>query len=168
MLIKTYNENKLLNSFYFLKKRGKIPLFFSIFIIDLVFHLAVSCIITIYNPEILDVFDENMSLTEIFIFTVIIGPIIETFLFQYLIIEVLFFFKRIKINTIIIISSLSFSLTHYYNFIYILVTFLSGIIYASYYLYLKEEKQRFPFLYICLFHSLYNFSAFILDDILGL
>ncbi|MFK7748785.1 MAG: CPBP family glutamic-type intramembrane protease [Kordia sp.] len=108
-----------------------------------------------------------MSLTEIFILSVIIGPLIETFLFQYLIIEILYFFKKIKINTIIIISSITFSLIHYYNLIYILVTFLSGIIYASYYLYLKVEKQKSPFLYIWFLHSLYNFSVFILDDILS-
>jgi hypothetical protein len=149
------------------RKTNRLPLFFVIFIIDLVFHLLVSYIVTIHNPEILNVFDKKMSLTEIFILSVIIGPLMETFLFQYLIIEILSFFRRIKVNTIVIISSLAFSLIHYYNFIYISVTFLSGVIYASYYLYLKTEKQKFPFLYIFSLHSLYNFSVFILDDILG-
>ena len=153
--------------YYLKRKTNRVPLFFVIFIIDLVFHLIVSYIVTIYNPEILNVFDKKMSLTEIFVLSVIIGPLMETFLFQYLIIEILSFFNRIKVNTIIIISSLAFSLIHYYNFIYIIVTFLSGTIYASYYLYLKIEKKRFQFLYIWVLHSLYNFSVFILDDILG-
>lgn len=153
--------------YYLKRKTNCIPLFFVIFFIDLIFHIAVSYIATIYNPEILDVFDKSMSLTEIFILSVIIAPLLETFLFQYLIIEILSFFKRIKVNIIIIISSLAFSLIHYYNFIYILVTLLSGMIYASYYLYLKEEKQKSPFLYVFALHSLYNFSVFILDDILG-
>lgn len=152
--------------YYLKRKTNRMPLFFVIFIIDLIFHLIVSFATTIYNPELLDVFDKSMSLNEIFVLSVIFAPLIETFLFQYLIVEIL---SRLKMNfnAIIVISAITFSLIHYYNFIYILVTFLSGVIYATYYVYLKFEKQKSPFMYIFALHALYNFTVFILDDILG-
>lgn len=151
-----------------LERNFSIPLFLSVFLIDLIYHLFISWIITLYDPEILEVFEESTSLTEIFLLSVVFGPLIETFLFQYLIIEILYGLKRLKINTIILISALTFSSIHYYNFLYVLVTFLSGIIYASYYLYIKEEKKKHPFLTIWMLHLLYNFSVFILDDVLKL
>lgn len=162
-------EKSILKNIYSTLERNKlnIPLFLCVFFLDLVFHLTLSWFVNLYDPKILEIFDENYTLTEIFILSVIIGPIIESFLFQYLIIEILYIFKIIKVEIILIISALAFSLSHYYNFIYILITFISGLIYASYYIYLKIEKKKFPFLYILALHSLYNFTVFILNDILG-
>ena len=150
------------------RKTNRFPLFFVIFLIDLVFHLVISWLVTLYDSKILESFEKNTTLVEIFILSVIAGPLLETFLFQYLIIEILYKFKKINVRGILIISALAFSLIHNYNFIYILVTFVSGLIYASYYLYLKIKKKKFPFLYVLALHSLYNFSVFILVDILKL
>lgn len=149
------------------RKTSRIPLFFVVFFIDLVFHLAISILISLNDPQVLEIFEENTSLTEIFFLTVIFGPLVETFLFQYLIIEILYRFKKIKCEIILFVSALTFSLNHDYNITYIFITFISGLIYASYYLYLKMENKKFPFLYILGMHSLYNFIVFILDDILG-
>ena len=124
---------------------------------------------SLYDPEITEIpFLEGLSLAEIFTITVIIAPLVETFIFQYLIIEFLFRFKKIKLNIIILVSSLAFGLLHDYNFIYVLVMCVVGFIYASYYLYLKIKVIKFPFLYICSLHALSNFLVFILDDVLNL
>lgn len=158
----------LKNIFKLERKTNRIPLFFVIFFIDLVFHLTVSWLVNLYDSRILETFQKNTHLAEIFILSVIIGPLIETFLFQYLIIELLYYFKKVKPNIIIIISALVFCSIHNYNFIYILVTFIAGLIYASYYIYLKEVKKKYPFIYIWMLHTLYNFTVFILDDIFNL
>lgn len=119
---------------------------------------------SLYDPKLLDIsFIEELSLIQIFIIIVIIAPLIETFIFQYLIIEFLFRFKKIKINIIILVSALAFGSAHYYDLIYVLVTCVGGFIYASYYLYLKIKGIKFPFLYICSLHALWNFLLFILS-----
>ena len=123
----------------------------------------------LYNPKVIDIpFLEQLSLAEIFTLTVIIAPLIETFIFQYLIIEFLLRFKKIKVNIIIFVSALAFGCTHYYNFIYVLVMCVIGFVFASYYLYLKIKDIKFPFLYIFSLHALWNFLVFILDDVLNL
>ena len=150
------------------RKINRVPLFFVIFFIDLVFHFIMSYLVTLYDSKILETFQENTPLLEIFILSVIIGPLIETFLFQYFTIELLYSFKKIKPDVIIIISALIFSLIHNYNTIYILVTFIAGLIYALYYVYLKETKKKYPFTYIWMLHTLYNFTVFVVGDILKL
>ena len=92
--------NQVLNLFDRLKKRSSpIPLFFMIFILNLVFDSITSFFATLYDPEITEIpFLEGLSLAEIFTLTVIIAPLIETFIFQYLIIEFLFRFKKIKLR----------------------------------------------------------------------
>ena len=162
--------NQVLNLFDTLKKRASpIPLFFTVFFVDFIFSSLIGFLVTLYDPKALDIpFLEGLSLAEIFTITVIIAPLIETFIFQYLIIEFLFRFKKIKLNIIILVSALAFGLAHNYNFFYVLVICISGFIYASYYLYLKIKNIKFPFLYISSLHALWNFLALILDDVLNL
>ena len=163
--------NQVLNLFDKLKRVSPIPLFFVIFILKSVFYVITSFFATLYDPEIANtnIFEGlNLSLAETFTITVIIGPLIETFIFQYLIIEFLFRFKKIKLNIIILVSALTFGFTHYYNLIYVLVICVGGFIYASYYLYLKIKSIKSPFIYIFSLHALWNFLVFILDDVLNL
>ena len=162
--------NQVLNLFDTLKKRASpIPLFFTVFFVDFIFSLLIGSLVILYDPKALDIpFIENFSSAKLFTITVIIAPLIETFIFQYLIIEFLFRFKKIKINIIILVSALAFGFAHNYNFFYVLIICISGFIYASYYLYLKIKGIKFPFLYICSLHALSNFLVFILDDVLNL
>ena len=166
--------NQVLNIFDRLKKRASpIPLFFTIFILKSIFYVITSFFAELYDPEITNtnIFEGlNLSSVEIFILTVIVGPLIETIIFQYLIIEFLLRFKKIKTNIIILVSALAFGCWHYYNLIYVLVTCVGGFIYASYYLYLKtkETESPLPLLYIFSLHALWNFLSFILNDTLNL
>ena len=150
----------------YLAKRHKIITFLVIFLIANIYAFLASYIINIYNTSILDVFNFK-SLHEAFILSVLIGPLLETFLFQYLIIEILYKFK-INNNLIIWLSAILFALTHNYNLIYLLAAILPGLLYASYYLYLKKEKKKNIFFTIYLLHALSNLVVFILDDVLKL
>ena len=125
------------------RNRFSIPLFWVVFGVDLVFHLILSFLLSYYDPQLFDIkfFEENTPLGEVFFFSVIFGPLVETFIFQYLIIELLYLLKKINLNVVVIVSSLAFGLSHNYNMIYMVVIFISGLVYASYYLYLKIKKK---------------------------
>ena len=72
--------SQVLNLFDTLKKRASpMPLFFTVFILKSVFYVVTSFFATLYDPEITNtnIFEGlNLSLTEIFIITVIIVPLI--------------------------------------------------------------------------------------------
>lgn len=94
----------------------------------------------------------------------LLAPIFETFVFQYIPIELL---DKIKIKKnkdffVLIISSLFFSLTHTYSLIYVLYTFVMGI-FLSYTYILYKKKNFHPFWIVVIIHSLRNtITTFIL------
>lgn len=158
---------KLFNVFNKIEKtKGKYYLLFFLFFIDNTYILLVSFLVTKIDPTIVEVF-ESYSLTEIFILSILLAPLFETFLCQFLIIEILLLYKKIRIEIIVLISTLVFSLGHYYNFIYILLIVFPGFLYAYYYIYLKKSKTINPFFGVYILHLFSNLLAFILDDILG-
>lgn len=142
----------------------KVPLFWILFIFHLVFGFISSEIVEVFAPSSFDVFDEKFSLGEIFFLSVFLAPLIETFLFQYLIIEVLLYYKINK-SLVIVISGLLFVLFHNYNWVYVFFAIFPGLLYASYYIFLKMRKKTFPFHTIVGLHSLYNLTLFLLFDI---
>ena len=159
-----------INAFYSKIKSNKhVALFLVIFLIDVFFTLIGSLVVNFFDSSLIEteLNTANFSLLEIFFVTVLIGPVLETFIFQFLIIEILLKLK-IKNNLIILISTLAFSLSHNYNLIYILLIIFPGILYSTYYLFLKIENQKTPFLNIFLLHLLSNFVSFILDDVIQL
>ncbi len=84
-------------------------------------------------------------------------PLVETFIFQYLIIELSSNVKLLKNNNfeIIIISAIIFGLSHNYSFLYIFYSFIIGLFLA--YSYIIYKKKNFsPFLIVTLIHSLRN------------
>ena len=159
-----------INAFYSKIKCNKhVALFLVLFLIDVFFTLIGSLVVNFFDSSLIEteLNTANFSLLEIFFVTVLIGPVLETFIFQFLIIEILLKLK-IKNNLIILISTLAFSLSHNYNLIYILLIIFPGILYSTYYLFLKIENQKTPFLNIFLLHLLSNFVSFILDDVIQL
>lgn len=152
---------------YKIKGNSNIALYFFVLLIDNIYSIIASTIVNLIDSSLIEGFQADLSLIETFIITVLIGPLIETFIFQFLIIEVLWFFK-IKTNYIVWISAILFSLSHNYNYIYIILILFPGLLYASFYLYLKLEKIKRPFLIIYSIHLISNFIAFIINDILNL
>lgn len=92
---------------------------------------------------------------------VIVVPLIETLLFQSLIIEVVCrIIKRPRKNICIavITSSLAFALNHSYSMGYFIITLLAGIILAVAY-YLGRYRKEGGIILVFLIHSIYNLSS---------
>jgi len=96
----------------------------------------------------------------------IVAPIIETFLFQTLVILGLrrLKFFRSRMYIVVIISALIFGIVHTYSLIYIMYAFLMGLILAySYNVYI--EKVDSSFIVVALIHSARNILALIAASI---
>jgi len=91
------------------------------------------------------------------------GPLFETFIFQFLIIEFIFFlFKKAWLS--VIISGIIFGGAHYfnnYNITYTLLAIIAGFIFASIYVLAKKRKDVSPFLLVWVSHLFVNAVGFI-------
>lgn len=138
-------------------------------IVHLIFSLAVSYVVDLYdikintNPIIFD------SIKQEFLFVVIIGPFVETFLCQYFLINLIisltrFLFKKESISLAIFISALIFGLGHQYNYMYMAVTFFTGLLYSTFFIIIKFRKQD-AFTCTAIVHALYNLFAFAMKNL---
>lgn len=86
---------------------------------------------------------KKLSLLSTIIVASIVGPIVETFIFQYGIIEILSSIKIFKEKNIIIaiIAALLFGISHSYSYIYVFYGFILGLVLA--YSYLTYKKKSF-------------------------
>jgi len=103
-----------------------------------------------------------------FVIAVLFAPLIETLIFQFLVIElVLFLLKRAKHSYgeffSILVSSFLFSMTHSYSNYYILYAFISGFIYAYFYLFARKRNGMNGYLTVAFVHSFSNFTGFIFE-----
>lgn len=146
------------NSILLITKKNYLPLFFIFFLF-----------LTILNGYFFNWLNNNFfdftnttenglkdfSNNEKFVLIVLIGPLVETAIFQYLPIKILEKLG-IKNNLIkIIASSFLFALLHFYNPIYIVMTFISGLLLNKFYLE-SRTKSNFYFFLTALLHSMYN------------
>lgn len=103
-----------------------------------------------------------------FFLVVILGPVIETILYQTLPInavqQVLKWFRVELLSLPIFISAIIFSLSHWYNINYVVNAFLGGLIYAWFYVIVQRRKER-AIIVVFLIHALKNLVVFI-DDVL--
>lgn len=97
-----------------------------------------------------------------FILVVVIAPLVETFLVQYLPIAILIKYTKAPSLLIIIISAACFSLLHTYSLAYVTYTFLSGLMLAFAFVvfYIKKNSFLFAFLMVCLVHAVFNAGLF--------
>lgn len=124
-----------------------------------------------FGAEIFEISIPYQSgLFTIFLTTVVFAPLIETFIFQYVIIELTLNIQvdqKLKKTLAILFSSLAFASIHTYNVIYFIFALISGLIYSIIYLFMKKNKYINPFLIIYLMHFSYNLFGFIFFDLLG-
>lgn len=117
-------------------------------------------------------FPNDYSNVLIFFLGVLLAPIIETFLFQYLPTKLFLLVKRKwNINKVILIlfSGILFGMAHDYNLITIIDGIISGIIFILIFLKFNEEKTQLSgFWATFLIHALYNFYAFLIDIVFKL
>jgi hypothetical protein len=92
-----------------------------------------------------------------FLKVVIIAPLFETFIFQFLVIEFMYLMRIGKIK-IVGLSAIIFSITHYYSIGYILYAFSIGVIFS--YSYVIQKNTARAFLTVYAIHLLRNALAF--------
>lgn len=86
-----------------------------------------------------------------------ITPLVETFLYQYLPINILGKSEKLleRSYVIIIVSAILFGLAHTYDIVYVFRTFIIGLFLA--YTYVIYQKKSFsPFLMVCIIHAIQN------------
>lgn len=97
--------------------------------------------------------------TQSFIAVVLLGPLVETYVCQYLFFKYLL--KHLSGGVIILLSAIVFGLLHTYNSVYVLYAFFSGLLLSLSYYY---RLNSYPFVIVFLIHSIYNLLAFLLNS----
>lgn len=100
---------------------------------------------------------------------VILAPVIETWVFQYLPIE---FFKTYYDKTwpLVLISGIPFGLLHYFNYFLFrdaVYGVVIGVAFAYVYILAKKRKDIHPVLATALVHAGYNLSAVVVRVVFG-
>lgn len=138
-------------------------------LIGFTLEIVVSIIFGILVPDkyvknpVVESFVKDESLLFLFIFSCIIAPLVETFLFQFLpfrLIDSLFKLKRIKIRRFIylFLVPIIFGYQHYYNFYYFLAGCMVGFIFCFFF-YLSNLRKQNGVILVAIIHSLNNFIA---------
>jgi membrane protease YdiL (CAAX protease family) len=105
----------------------------------------------------------NLNVKEVFWVAVIFAPLVETYLIQYLVIKNVH--KWTGIYWIAVLASaIIFGALHTYSVPYMILTFLSGIIYGIIYVVLALRGKD-PFVYIALTHALHNLTGFCIEHV---
>jgi hypothetical protein len=110
----------------------------------------------------IDLSNKENSITFLFILPIILAPIFETFLGQYLPYYLLNKVKYLNERSYLILlaSALFFGLLHFYSLFYIIYAFMLGLIFMyGYMIRIKTDKKAF--ILIAISHSILNLGIFI-------
>lgn len=143
------------------------------FLLSLLITLTSNIFANIFVEGELNI-DNNLMkqhISVVFLIIVIILPFLETFLFQFSVIELgKMYMKNEKL--ILFLSAFIFAFFHLFNsesivnkIVYFSITFLSGLIWAIIYSVAKKRKNVNPFLLIFLIHSFENLIGFIVNEL---
>ncbi|MFT6215965.1 MAG: membrane protease YdiL (CAAX protease family) [Roseivirga sp.] len=101
---------------------------------------------------------------------VIIIPALETFLFQFGVIEIGLQLNKSRKSKLIalLVSSLLFGLVHYTSASFFFVQILSGAIYASLYLFAKSNCKTHAYLITFIVHAGHNFVGYLINEVFHL
>ncbi len=138
----------------FLDSLSNKKLFLVLYFLKLLIYIGIVLILMLLGNSI-DFSDYKLTYNLIYR-KVLLPAFFETFLCQFLIIEILTKMK-IKKNWIVVISGLVFALSHYQNIFYIIYEIPFGVFYAFTYIIYKERKAL-PFLMVFLIHFIWNLT----------
>ncbi|MEW5846817.1 MAG: CPBP family intramembrane glutamic endopeptidase [Bacteroidota bacterium] len=92
----------------------------------------------------------------------LIAPLVETFVFQYLLFELFYRKFRWNLKVFYVVSAFIFGLTHFYSIPTIIVTFTVCLVFNYVYAALAEKKRKLnAYIVIVAIHSLYNASVLV-------
>lgn len=137
--------------------------------ISLVFYFVLSVLYNLCGTDFVSDWLDELGKSSAFLLAVIVSPILETIIFQFLILE---FFRlgRINPSVAISISGLAFGSVHYFNsycFFEFAAATLTGLLWAYFYMIAKERKGVSAFLLIVSIHAFENLLATILTMVSG-
>jgi len=156
-LQKVFKRFKLIPSVNYLIK-APVYIFILVFFFPSVLLGAITTFLP--EPDMAGSFATDSFILDLLI-AVILAPLIETLLFQSLIIEIICkIIKRPRKNICIalIVSSLAFALNHTYSLSYFIITLGAGIILALAY-YLGRYRKESAILLVFIIHAMYNLSS---------
>ncbi|MDP2412361.1 CPBP family intramembrane glutamic endopeptidase [Daejeonella sp.] len=138
-------------------------------LVHLIFSLLSSYFSQFWGLRVSANFPPFESIKQEFFAVVIFAPFVETLIFQYFLINLTisltrFLFKKESIVLSIILPAAVFGLAHTYNYIYVVTTFVVGMLLNAFYIIIKYRKQD---AYSCttIVHGLYNLFIFGLKHI---
>jgi hypothetical protein len=138
-------------------------------IIHLIFSLSTSSVARMYGISLNANFPPFDNLKQEFLLVVIFAPLVETLIFQYFLVNLsisltMLLFKREYIILAIMMPAMAFGLAHTYNYIYMASTFVTGLLFNTFYMVVKYRKQD---AYSCttIVHGLYNLFIFGLKNL---
>ena len=136
--------------------------FFIFVVIDIFYTNLISWIIDTFvnNSDIVLKGNED-SIKDNFELVVFYGPFAETLCFQLAIIWIFYnILENYKIS--ILISSMIFSIFHFFNIYFVIAAFGSGLMLSSYFCIVHKEFKNWhmPFIFTFLFHLQHNLFSF--------
>lgn len=121
------------------------------------------------NSSYLDL--KSIVISDISLLTnsLLVSPLVETFLFQVVLTKVFSILKTRPTNIIISVSTI-FSVFHYTNgFYYPIIIFIPALVFSwNYYLYYEKKEKIWGFLTTSVLHFLYNFTIFIMLPLINI
>lgn len=158
MILSKFRYHKLI------VKTKKLPFLSFVLLFLALSFLIVAISLLIYAPDSTGAdFLHKKHPAELFLSTCIFAPLIETMVFQTLIIALARNFISKKIGIQVFISALLFSLIHFYSIWYIVFAFLIGLIFATGYVIYQRNSEIKAFAAIACVHFLRNLISFIAE-----
>lgn len=99
------------------------------------------------------------SLYEEIFLVILIAPVFETMLYQFL---PSYIFRNNNRIITILVSSIFFGMSHWYSILNFIYGILIGLLFIISYILIDLRKVN-PLIVICLAHMLYNLTAFVLN-----
>lgn len=155
-------------------KKLKEKSIYSLFFMAIISHTTLSLVLNFIDYYLIksdafndDIFKDfmNENLIIYILLTLFLVPLLETLIFQTIVIEIILKINNKASILSIIISAFIFGLIHNYNAYYQFSAFLIGLFYAWIYLFIKKNKKESAFLFLVLIHSTNNLIATLFDII---
>ncbi|MGF1587045.1 MAG: type II CAAX prenyl endopeptidase Rce1 family protein [Bacteroidales bacterium] len=103
----------------------------------------------------------EMSLIDQFIWTVIMGPLFETIIFHFILMEILIhIFNKVAYGNwwVVSISAILFGSIHYYSIDYIIIAVIAGVVLSIAYI-VAKKRNMIAFLVVFAIHAIHNFIS---------
>ncbi|TXT28542.1 MAG: CAAX amino terminal protease [Chitinophagaceae bacterium] len=131
-------------------------------IIFLFLEIINSYIFAFLFPDVKGSDFENIY-EELFV-VVLFAPLIETYLIQHLVIKNVLKYSNNNLLLALLLSAIVFGLAHTYSIIYVVKTFISGLIFGILYLTMRKNSEK-AILYVAVTHAVFNLFAITINHL---